>query len=172
MPAFVSGLLLVYLLSIKWRMLPVTGWVPFTEDPVDNLRHAVLPVVALALPALAVFQRVLRADVITTLQSDHIALARAKGISTARILGFHALRVSSYSLLTVVGLRLAHLIGGTVVVEVIFAVPGIGSLLVDSIRGNDLIMLQGVVVVIATAYLFVNFVIDLAYNMLDPRVAA
>lgn len=171
-PSLVAALVLVLVFAMALRWLPVTGWVPFAEDPIANLRHAALPVIALALPETAVFQRVLRADVIATLQSDHIALAKAKGLGTTRILFRHALRVSSYSLLTVTGLRLAHLIGGTVVVEVIFAVPGIGALLVSSISGQDLITLQAVVAVIATAYLVINLLVDLTYSVLDPRVKA
>ncbi|WP_236795508.1 ABC transporter permease [Amycolatopsis sp. GM8] len=169
-PEIAMALFLVLIFAVKLNLFPVTGWVPFSEDPVQNLRFAVLPVAVLALPAAAVFLRVLRADVITTLQSDYIALARAKGISTPRILFKHALRASSYSLLTIGGLRLAYLIGGTVVVEVIFAIPGVGSALVSSIQGKDLIVLQGIVVVIASAYLVINFVIDMAYRFLDPRV--
>lgn len=171
-PSFVAAVLLVFVLAVRLNLLPVLGWVPFSENPAQNLNHAILPVLALALPEFAVFQRVLRTDAIATLQSDHIALARAKGLSTSRILAFHTLRVSSYSLLTVTGLRLAHMVGGTVVVEVIFAVPGLGALLVTSVVEQDLITVQGAVLVIATAYLLINLLIDLTYSLLDPRVEA
>jgi len=131
----------------------------------------VIPAVALAMPALATFQRVLRTDVIATLQLDHIALARAKGVRPRQIMTRHALRPSSFSLLTVAGLQLAQMVGGTVVIETLFGIPGLGALLIQSVLGHDLVMVQGVVVVIAMAYLVINLIVDVSYRLLDPRVS-
>lgn len=170
-PSFVTSLCFVYLFSVTLGWLPVTGWVPFTVDPVRNLRHAFIPILALSLPAAAVFQRVLRADLVGTLQQDFITLARAKGLSSTAILVRHALRPSSFSLLTVAGLRLAELVGGTIVIETIFSIPGIGAYLVQSVLGGDLIVVQGVVLLMAIAYLGINFAVDSTYRLLDPRIA-
>lgn len=170
LPGFLAGVGLVFVFSVQFKLLPVTGWASFWDDPVDNVRHAILPVLALSLPAIAVFIRVLRADVIATLQQDFIASARAKGLNPWSIMFRHAFRPSAFSLLTVAGIRLAELIGGTVVIEMVFAIPGVGSLLVTSILGKDLIVVQAVVGLIAIFYLIVNIVIDIAYRYLDPRV--
>jgi peptide/nickel transport system permease protein len=171
LPPFLTGVLLAFVFSISLRWLPVTGWVPFTEAPVRNLSYVVIPAVALALPALATFQRVLRSDVIATLQQDHIALARAKGVPPRQIMTRHALRPSSFSLLTVAGLQLAQMVGGTVVIETLFGIPGLGALLIQSVLGHDLVMVQGVVVVIALGYLVINLIVDVSYRLLDPRVS-
>jgi peptide/nickel transport system permease protein len=117
-----------------------------------------------------VYTRLLRADMITTLQQDSITMARAKGIPTSRILFRHALRPSSFSLMTVVGLQVATIIGGAVIVETLFALPGIGRLLVDSIVQRDLVMVQGVALVIAISFVVINFIVDLLYTLLDPRI--
>jgi len=170
-PPFLSALLFSYVFAISLAWFPVTGWVSLTDDPVGNIEHAVIPIVALALPAVAVFQRVLRADVIATLQEDHIALARAKGVSSTQIMLRHALRPSSFSLLTVAGLQLAGLVGGTVIIETLFALPGLGSLLVQSVLGHDLVTVQGLVVVLALSYLLVNLIVDISYRLIDPRVS-
>ncbi|WP_268794399.1 ABC transporter permease [Pseudarthrobacter siccitolerans] len=170
-PAFVTSLFFVYALSVTLGWLPVTGWVPFTTDPVKNLRHAFIPTLALSLPAAAVFVRVLRADLVGTLQQDFITLARAKGLPSTPILVRHALRPSSFSLLTVAGLRLAELVGGTIVIETIFSIPGIGAYLIRAVLGGDLIVVQGVVLFMAVAYLGINFVVDSTYRLLDPRIA-
>ena len=140
-----------------------------TDDPVENLRTAIMPALALAIGEFAVYTRLLRADLITTLQQDSITMARAKGIPTRRILFRHALRPSSFSLMTVVGLQVGAIIGGAVIVETLFALPGIGRLLVDSILQRDLIMVQGVALVIAISFVLINFVVDLLYTALDPR---
>jgi len=171
LPPFLTGVLLAFVFSVSLRWLPVTGWVPFTEAPLRNLSYVVIPAVALAMPALATFQRVLRTDVIATLQLDHIALARAKGVPPRQIMTRHALRPSSFSLLTVAGLQLAQMVGGTVVIETLFGIPGLGALLIQSVLGHDLVMVQGVVVVIAMAYLVINLIVDVSYRLLDPRVS-
>ena len=170
LPPFMVAILLILVFAVTLGWLPATGWVRFTADPLDNLRHAILPALSLAVGEMAVYTRLLRADMITTLQQDSITMARAKGIPTKRILFRHALRPSSFSLMTVVGLQVATIIGGAVIIETLFALPGVGRLLVDSILQRDLIMVQGCALVIAIAFVVINFIVDILYTFLDPRI--
>ncbi|WP_029587095.1 ABC transporter permease [Bradyrhizobium sp. URHD0069] len=169
-PAFLSAILLIYLFAVELRWLPATGYVPFSEDPVGNLRCFLLPALTLALGEWPVLMRVLRSDMIATLQEDYIAMARAKGLKPSRILLVHALKPSSLTLVTVTGINIGRLIGGTVIVESIFALPGIGRLLLGAIFTRDLIILQGVVLFVACGYVLMNFVVDMLYAVLDPRI--
>jgi peptide/nickel transport system permease protein len=169
-PTFLSAILLIYLFAVQLRWLPATGYVPFSEDPIGNLRCFVLPALTLALAEWPVLMRVLRSDLIATLQEDFIAMARAKGLKPSRILLVHALKPSSLTLVTVTGINIGRLIGGTVIVEQIFALPGIGRLLVGAITTRDLIILQGVVLVVAFGYVLMNFIVDMLYAILDPRI--
>ncbi|MDY7106556.1 MAG: ABC transporter permease [Actinomycetota bacterium] len=169
-PNFMMAILLIYGFAVYFPIFPATGWTRFTEDPFGSLRSAFLPALSLAAVNLAVFSRLLRSDMIATLQEDFVTMAEAKGLSTKRILFRHAFRLSSFSLLTVVGIQLGAVIGGSVVVEQIFALPGVGRLLYDSILQRDLLMVQGVVLVISVTYITVNFVVDLLYSYLDPRI--
>ncbi len=169
-PAFVAVPVLVYVLVLRLKLFPATGWVWLTDHPFDNLHHAVLPAFVLALDLIPRFAAVLRADLSATLEEDFVLNARAKGVSPAAVLFRHALRPSSFSLLTSAGISLGHLIGGTVIVEFLFAFPGIGSLLVSSVQARDVNTVQGVVLFIAAAYVVINTSIDLAYGYLDPRV--
>jgi peptide/nickel transport system permease protein len=169
-PAFLAAILLIYLFAVELRWLPATGYVPFSEDPLANLRAMVLPALTLALGEWPVLMRVLRSDMIATLQEDYIAMARAKGLKPSRILLVHALKPSSLTLVTVTGINIGRLIGGTVIVESVFALPGIGRLLLGSIYTRDLIILQGVVLFVACGYVLMNFVVDLLYAVLDPRI--
>lgn len=137
----------------------------------ENLRSAMLPALTLALTEIAVFSRLLRSDLITTLNEDFILAARAKGVSTSRVLWSHALRPSSFSLVTLAGVSLGRLIGGTVVVETVFGIQGMGRLIVnDGVVAGDFRIVQGGVLVIAVGYVVVNLLVDLSYRMLDPRV--
>ena len=169
-PAFLSAILLIYLFAVELRWLPATGYVPFEEDPVGNLRCFVLPALTLALGEWPVLMRVLRSDMIATLQEDYIAMARAKGLKPSRILLVHALKPSSLTLVTVTGINIGRLIGGTGIVESIFALPGIGRLLLGAIYTRDLIILQGVVLFVAFGYVLMNFIVDMLYAVLDPRI--
>jgi peptide/nickel transport system permease protein len=169
-PTFLSAILLIYLFAVKLRWLPATGYVPFSEDPLGNLRCFVLPGLTLALGEWPVLMRVLRSDMIATLQEDYITMARAKGLKPLRILLVHALKPSSLTLVTVTGINIGSLMGGTVIVESIFALPGIGRLLLNSIYTRDLVILQGVVLCVAIGYVLMNFIVDMLYAALDPRI--
>jgi peptide/nickel transport system permease protein len=170
MPSFLVAILLIYLFAVELRWLPATGYVPFTEEPLANLRFFVLPALTLALAEWPGIMRVLRSDMIATLQEDYIALAKAKGLKPSRILFVHALKPSSLTLVTVTGINIGRLLGGTLIVESIFALPGIGRLLVGAIYTRDLIILQGVVLLVACGFVIVNFIVDMLYAVLDPRI--
>lgn len=170
-PPFLIGILLIYLFSIQLGWLPATGFVSLDEDVLENLQSVALPVLALALAEIPVYLRLLREDMIRTLQQDFIAVARAKGMPTRRILLSHALRPSSFSLITVIGVNIGRLIGGTIIVEVLFALPGIGQLLIQSVYQQDFLVLQGIVLFVAVAFVLVNATVDLLYNFLDPRTS-
>src|SRR3954467_8341028 len=124
-PTFLSAILLIYLFAVELRWLPATGYVPFAEDPLGNLRFFVLPSLTLALAEWPGIMRILRSDMIATLQEDYISLAKAKGLTPARILFVHALKPSSLTLVTITGINIGRLIGGAVIVETVFALPGI-----------------------------------------------
>ena len=169
-PTFLSAILLIYLFAVELRVLPATGYVPLAEDPLANLRFFVLPSLTLVLAEWPGIMRVLRSDMIATLQEDYIALAKAKGLTPSRILFVHALKPSSLTLVTVTGINIGRLIGGAVIVETIFALPGIGRLLVSAILTRDLIILQGVVLLVAAGFVIMNFIVDTLYAVLDPRI--
>ncbi|TDO46396.1 peptide/nickel transport system permease protein [Kribbella sp. VKM Ac-2527] len=169
-PSFVLGILLVYVFGVQLKVLPILGWVPFSQDPVQHFSHLVLPVLTLAAGECVLFTRLLRGDMLATLQQDHVLSARARGLPTWRILARHALRQSSFSLVTVSGVVIGRLIGGTVIVESIFSLPGMGSLVVNAIISRDFIVVQSVVLLTALIYLLMNTLVDLTYPLLDPRV--
>jgi peptide/nickel transport system permease protein len=169
-PSFMMALLLIYLFAVRLGWFPATGWTYLTDDVGDNLRSAFMPALSLALVNVAIFTRLLRTDMIATLQEDHVLLARSKGLPTWRILTRHALRPSSFSLLTVSGLAIGNLLGGAVIVEQLFALPGIGRLLFDAIFRRDLMVVQGVVLVITVGFVVANGVVDVLYSVLDPRI--
>ena len=171
LPQFLVGILLIFILFNQLDLLPPQGWTRLTEwDWWDHSRRMIMPVVALALTEIAVFQRLLRADMMATLQNDFVLTAKAKGMSPAHILFRHALRPSSFSLITLAGVSTGRLIGGTVIIEVLFQLPGMGLKMVDSITGNDLVVLQGLVLVVAVAYILLNMLVEIAYALLDPRI--
>lgn len=169
-PGFLIALLLVYAFAVRWKLLPVTGWVRFSENPVEHVRHLLLPVLSLAVAEIAVFLRLLRADMIATLQEDYILAAVAKGMTPRHVLFRNALRPSSFSLVTVSAVTLGRVIGGTVIVEYLFSLPGLGSYIYESIFAKDIMAVQGVVAFIAATYVIINAVVEIAYNWLDPRL--
>jgi len=170
MPPFLLAIVLIFIFALRLGILPATAYVPLAQDVLGNLRSMALPGATLALLEWPTILRVLRSDLTSTLQEDYIAMARAKGLTARRILFVHALKPSSLTLVTVVGLNIGRLIGGAVITESIFALPGIGRLLVESIYTRDFIVLQGCVLFVAVAFVVVNFLVDLLYAALDPRI--
>jgi peptide/nickel transport system permease protein len=168
-PAFMLGVFLVYLFAVSLHVFPATGWVPLTQDVGDNLRHAILPALTLALGSLAVYMRVLRTDMIATLREDFITTARAKGMPNSRILLRHAFRPSTFALITVAGINIGTLITGAFLVEFIFQLPGIGLLTLNSIYARDYGIVQATVLVVAVGFVAINLLVDLLYATIDPR---
>ena len=169
-PNFALALILAYYVGVRWGWLPVSGYVKPSEDLVEHFRRMAMPAIALAVGQIAVYMRLLRSDMIATLQEDFITMAKSKGISPSRVLWRHALRPSSLTLLTVAGLNVGVLIGGAVIVEVIFSLPGIGTLLFEAINARQYIALQSLVAIIAIGYVLINFLVDVLYAVLDPRI--
>ena len=169
-PTFLSAILLIYFFAVQLHWLPATGYVTFSEDSLGNLRFFVLPALTLALAEWPGIMRVLRSDMIATLQEDYIAFAKSKGLKPSRILFVHALKPSSLTLVTITGINIGRLIGGALIVETIFALPGIGRLLVGAIYTRDLVILQGVVLLVAAGFVIMNFIVDMLYALLDPRI--
>jgi peptide/nickel transport system permease protein len=169
-PNFILAIVLILIFAVRLQWFPATGYVDFMDNPAENLKDLFLPALTLAVAEMAVYLRLLRTDLITTLQEDYIMMAKAKGLSPRRILLRHAFRPSTFSLVTVIGLNFGRLIGGTFIVEVIFALNGLGKYTVDGIIGRDYIPVQGAVVVIAVGYVLINFAVDMFYAVLDPRI--
>ena len=170
-PSFVLGLLLILFLAVMTRIFPPGGYVPFSEDPLTNLRDLTLPAITLATGAVAGNMRQVRASMIEVLGQDYIRTARAKGLSRGRIYFIHALRNALLPLLTIVGLQAGAIIGGAVIVETIFLWPGIGFLAVQSILSKDYPVVQGIVLLSALSYMFINLLVDAGYGVLDPRIS-
>jgi peptide/nickel transport system permease protein len=170
MPVFVMALVLIYIFSLKLRWLPATGFVPATEGIWPNIRSLILPAVSIALMEWAPLMRVLRSDMIGTLQENYILTAKAKGLPDRTILIRHALKPSSFTLVTLLGIQTGHLIGGAVIIETIFGLPGVGRLLVGAIYGQDVPMVQGCILVATVGYVAVNLLVDGGYAILNPRL--
>jgi peptide/nickel transport system permease protein len=171
-PSFVMALVTIYLFSIRLRWLPATGYTPFFDGPWANIKSFILPALSIAFIEWVVLMRVLRSDMITTLQQNYILMAKAKGLPPWKILLQHALRSSSFTLITVFGIQVGRLLGEAVIVETIFALPGIGRLLVDAIYARDYLMVQGCVLLITIGYVTINSAVDMLYAVLDPRIRA
>jgi peptide/nickel transport system permease protein len=170
MPNFALGLILAYYVGVKLGWVPPTGYTAPEDNLVDHAKSMFLPALSLAVGQIAIYMRLLRSDMIQTLQEDFILMAKSKGISNARVLWRHALRPSSLTLLTVAGLNVGALIGGAVVIEVVFALPGMGFLIAEAILSNQIIALQSCVAIIAIGYVLINFLLDFLYTVLDPRI--
>ena len=168
-PSFLLGLLLIMLFVDRLGWLPRSQWVRLTDSVSGNLSHAILPAIVIALPEVALFTRILRNDLVRTLREDYVLAARAKGMGPRHIMMNEALRPSSFSLITVLGISLGTLIGSTVIVEYLFSLPGMGTLVVTAASQGDFPMVQGAALVIATIYVVINAGIDLTYGYLDPR---
>ena len=170
-PGFIAGIFFIWLFTLKFNLLPSTGWNRISDKGLlANLKTAILPAGALALAPLAINARLIRADMIGTLKEDYILSARAKGLRDRYILMRHALRPSSLTAITVFGLQFGGLIGGTVVIETVFALPGLGTRLISGIYQRDVMMIQGIALFITSVYVVVNAAVDFLYLALDPRI--
>lgn len=169
-PAFLAGILLIMLFAVTLGWLPANGWTPPAQDPGMFLKQLILPALALGLVQGAVLTRYVRSAVLDVLREDYLRTARAKGLRPFQALWRHGLRNAAVPVVTVLGLQLATLLIGAVVVERVFVIPGLGSLLLDGVSNRDLLLVQDVVMVLVIAVLLVNFLVDLLYVTLDPRL--
>jgi peptide/nickel transport system permease protein len=170
MPVFWLGFLLVYLFAITLAWLPVQGYAPLGSGLGATLRHLTLPAVTLSLVYMALIARMTRASMLGVLGEDYVRTAFAKGLAPRAVLVRHALKNASLPIVTIIGLGFALLIGGAVVTESVFALPGLGRLTVDAIIRRDYPVIQGVILVVSAVYVLINLVVDVLYVVLDPRI--
>jgi peptide/nickel transport system permease protein len=169
-PSFWLGLIAILYLAVATGIFPASGFVPLLQDPADNLRHIILPAVILGTGLSAVIMRQTRSSMLESLSTDYVRTARAKGLRSGVVIRRHALRNSLIVVVTIVGLQLGGLISGAVVTEQIFGLPGFGKMTVDAVFQRDYPVIQGVVLITATAYIAINFLVDLLYSLIDPRI--
>jgi peptide/nickel transport system permease protein len=169
-PVFVVGYILIYVFAMKLRILPIQGYRPIADGFWPFLQHLVLPSLALGLSFMALIARITRASVLEVLGQDHIRTARAKGLPARRLLFDHALPNAAVPIVTIIGVGVALLLGGVVVTESVFAIPGVGRLVVDAILSRDYPVIQGVLLIFSLTYVVVNLIVDLVYVAIDPRI--
>lgn len=169
-PAFLAGILLISVFAVRLRWVPSGGWVVPAEDPVGFVKRLALPSISLALVQAAVLARYVRSAVLDVMREDYLRTARAKGLRPVQALVRHGLRNAAVPVVTVLGLQLATLLIGAVVIERVFVIPGLGSLLLDSVAQRELLTVQAVVMVLVVAVLLINFLVDLLYLLIDPRL--
>ena len=169
-PSFWLGLMLILLFSVEWRLLPAGGFTLWERDPLAALRSLILPVLALGVGQAAVMTRMTRAAMLEVLSEDYIRTARAKGLATRQVVGKHALRNTLVTLITIFGISLSNLIIGSIVIEQVFALPGLGRLALTAIGNRDFPLLQGEVLLYASAIVMLSFLVDVSYGLLDPRI--
>jgi peptide/nickel transport system permease protein len=169
-PHFWLGLMLILIFSIGLGVLPASGFVPFFGDPIDNLRHMILPAFVLGTGFAAVIFRQTRAAMLESLNADYVRTARAKGLAERDVIGRHALRNSLLTVVTIVGLQLGLLISGAVVTESVFVLPGFGKLTLDAVFTRDYPVIEGVVLLTTVGYVVINFAVDVLYSVLNPRI--
>ena len=170
MVPFVTGLILIYVFALKLGWVPATGWNRLSNGLGPNLKTVALPALSLAITEVAIYTRILRSDMILTLKENYVLSARAKGLTNRFILFRHGLRPSILTLVTVIALSMGSLIAGVVVIEYLFAIPGIGRRILTGIFQRDMYMVQGIAVLITVVYVFVNTLADIVYTVIDPRI--
>ena len=170
MPSFFLAILLIFVFSLKVRWLPPMGYTPFQKGVWENLRGMILPAITLGTAAMAIVARLTRSTLLEALQQDYVRTARAKGLREQAVIYGHALKNAMIPITTILGLQIGFLLGGAVITETIFALPGVGRLVVASIFERDFPLVQGVVLFLALMHLVVNLIVDLLYAYLDPRI--
>lgn len=169
-PDFWLGIMLILAFSLGLGLLPSSGWVPLSQDPVENLRHVALPALALGAGFAAVLIRVTRAAMLDVLSRDYIRFCRAKGVPERTVILKHALRNAAIPITTVIGMQAGYLLGGAIVVEQVFSLPGIGRLVLDAVLQRDYPVVQAAVLVIGVMFIVVNLAADVLYAVLNPRL--
>jgi peptide/nickel transport system permease protein len=169
-PVFVVGYMLIYVFSISLRWLPVQGYTPIDQGFGPWIERLILPSIALGLAYVALIARITRTSMLEVLAEDYIRTANAKGVATRSVLLKHALKNAGVPIVTVIGIGIALLIGGVVITETVFNIPGVGRLVVDAISKRDYPIIQGVILIFSGVYVLVNLLVDLSYTLLDPRI--
>jgi peptide/nickel transport system permease protein len=169
-PVFVIGYLLIYLFAIRLGWLPVQGYQRLRDGLGGFLERLVLPSVTLAVIYVALLARITRASVLEVMNADHVRTARAKGLAEVAVMSRHVLRNAAVPIVTVIGLGVALLIGGVVVTESVYAIPGLGRLVVDAVLARDFPTVQAVILLFSVVYVLINLLVDLTYTVLDPRI--
>ena len=169
-PTFFLGILLILLFSVRLRWLPSGGYVPLTEDPIEHWKSMIMPAFALGFSSAALLARMVRSTMLEVLREDYVRTAYAKGIAQRQVVVRHALRNALIPVITVIGASMGALLGGAVVTELVFTIPGMGRLVVQSIARRDFPVIQGAVMIIAGIYVLVNLLVDILYVYIDPRV--
>ena len=172
MPNFLIALLLIFVFGVTLRWLPISGYIDPWEEPMAGLRSLVLPAATLGLALAAVVTRTLRSSMLEALSEDYVRTARAKGLDEGTIVRSHVLKNALIPVVTVLGLQLGTLIGGAVITEYVFALPGVGRLVVDAVFARDYPLVQGVVLLIAVGFILTNLMVDVLYGLIDPRIRA
>jgi len=170
MPGFWLGIILIYVFALLLRWLPPSGWVPLPASVPQNLLSLVLPAFTLGTALAALVTRQLRSGMLEVLRQDYVRTAQAKGLSERLVVGKHALKNALISVVTVVGLQLGGLLGNTIITETLFALPGVGRLMIDAIFSRDFFVVQGVILFLAVGYVLSNLLVDVLYSYLDPRI--
>ena len=170
MPGFWLGLILIYVFALVLRWLPPSGFVGLTTGLSDNLRSLALPAITLGAALAAVVTRQLRSGMLEVLRQDYVRTAQAKGLAHRTVVGKHALKNALISVVTVIGLQIGGLLGNTIITETLFALPGVGRLMIDSIFSRDFFVVQGVILFLAAGYVVANLLVDIVYSWLDPRI--
>ncbi len=169
-PSFWLGIVMIFLVAKHLPGVSMLGYVPFTEDPVGNLQRMILPVIALSLPMLANMSRLIRSALLDSLNQDYIRTAKAKGAGRRRVVYKHALRNALIPFVTSVGVSMGYLLSGSIVIEQVFAIPGLGRLVLGAISERNYPLVQATILVMTCAFVVVNFIVDLLYAVIDPRV--
>jgi peptide/nickel transport system permease protein len=169
-PDFWLGIILILVFSLGFGVLPSSGWVPFGDDPVGNIEHVLLPALALGVGFGAVLIRVTRAAMLDVLAQDYIRFCRAKGVPESKVIFKHALRNAAIPITTVIGMQAGYLLGGAIVVEQVFSLPGVGRLVLDGVLQRNYPVVQGAVLVVAVMFIAVNLFADVLYTVLNPRL--
>lgn len=170
LPDFFLATAMVVLFAVKADLLPAIGYVDVAENPIEWAKHLLMPWIALGVASAASLARQVRGSMIEVLDADYIRTARSKGLAERRVLGRHALKNALTPALTVLGLQFAYLLGGTFIIESIYALPGIGNYMLGAITSRDLPVIQGVVLLVAVIFVFINLVVDILYGVLNPKV--
>ena len=170
LPSFWVGVLLLYFVSVRFPGFPAIGFVPFAQNPLGNLARLSLPVVAVSLPMIAGLSRILRSSLLEVMNADFVRTARAKGVGPQTLLYKHALRNALIPVVTIIGVQMGYLLSGVVVIEQVFAIPGLGRLVIGAVNERNYPLVQGTILVITLVFVLVNLLVDLAYAWIDPRV--